>query len=58
MSDRRTLRLTLAQLRMVNTALAMYEADDHDDTLSPRYSQAVMDRTRTAVFAALGTDAP
>lgn len=40
-----------AQLRMINTSLAREEAEDHhpDD----RYSQALMDRTRAVVHAAL-----
>ena len=54
MSATRTLRLTVPQLRMVNAALALHEADDHGDD----YRQDVMDRTRTAVWDAPGDDRP
>lgn len=51
----RTLRLTLPQLRMINAALAYYQADEHYDD---GYREAVMVRTRTIVHAALGDDGP
>ena len=47
----RTLRLTLPQLRIINAALAMYEAEDHED--SDGYRPDVMKRTRAAVWSAL-----
>lgn len=45
------LDLTPAQARMVNTALAREECEDHGD--DPDYRHDVMDRTRRAVWAAL-----
>ena len=54
MSTIRRPRLTIPQLRMINAALAMYEAEDHADF--PDYRQAVMDRTRAAVWNALRDD--
>ena len=56
MNAPRTLRFTVAQLRMINAALAIWEAEDHDDF--PDYSQGVMDRTRAIVWAALGDEVP
>jgi hypothetical protein len=52
----RTLRLTLPQLRMINDALAMYEAEDHESY--DFYRQSVMDRTRRLVHEALAGDIP
>ena len=52
MSSTRCLRLTIPQLRMINAALALHEADDHD--ADENYRQAVMDRTRIIVWNALG----
>jgi hypothetical protein len=46
------LDLTPAQARMVNSALAMLEAEEHDYS-EGRYRQDVMDRTRAAVHAAM-----
>lgn len=52
MSGRKVrLELTPAQARMVNSSLAREEAEDHESHES--YRQAVMDRTREVVWAAL-----
>lgn len=53
--SQRLVGLTLPQLRMINVALAMYEAEDHDYEGEP-YRQDVMTRTRRAVWDALGDD--
>jgi hypothetical protein len=50
------LDLTRAQLRMINSALAMYEAEDHSDDPDP-YRRDVMARTRMAVWTALSPEA-
>ena len=44
------LTLTPAQARMVNAALAFYEAEDHEGW---GYRQDVMDRTRRVVHQAM-----
>lgn len=46
-----TLVLTPAQARMVNSALAMYEAEDHSDI--DGFSWPVMERTRDVVHNAM-----
>ena len=45
------LELTPAQLRMVNSALAYYEAEDHEDFTD--YRPNVMARTRDKVWDAM-----
>lgn len=49
-----TLSLTPAQLRMVNSALAFYEAEDHD--MDDDYRYPVMNRTRRAVWATMAAN--
>lgn len=51
------LRLTAAQLRMINAALALYEAEATQDDYE-HYRQDVMDRTRAIVWDAMPKDAP
>lgn len=46
-----TVKLTPAQARMVNTALAREEAEAHD--IEEGYRPDVMERTRQAVWAAM-----
>ena len=46
-------RFTPAQLNMVNAALAMYEAEEHDPEAEPGFRVDVLERTRTIVHNAL-----
>lgn len=46
-----TLRVTASQLRMINAALAHYEADEHDPDSG--YDEGVMRRARERVFNAM-----
>lgn len=56
MSKRVKFDLTPAQALMVNSALAMYEAEDHTDDKG--FNWKVLERTRDAVLHAIWNSKP